>query len=423
MIPILSKKLPAGALISTLVIALILAITCSTLLMGLYHFRYFQTKNEIAERLDTNIESAMTLALSDSQIYPAPVRDSLLLFEATKDSVFFYKELWGIFPLATITVTYKSRKKERSFLYGASAHTYSDATVYLADHNRPLSVTGDTYIAGKLYLPKSGLRSGFFNEKEFSGKKLIEGQMDSSKTDLPPLDTSFIQYFKILSGMHGDYPILPPSTPAISNAFIKEAEIYRVNSQNDCSNRSLSGKIMVVCDDILELDSSCHLQDVILIAPYIHFKEGFSGTVQAFALDSIIIGNNCRFKYPSSLVATGHPDSSVNTGSTITIHEGSVVNGAVIALSINNSTATRPIINVEKGAVINGLLYNEGHTCLKGKVAGAVYTNFFVEKNNAVSILNNLTEAIIVESNWLSQGSYFTFFKEAHRKQIVKWLK
>ncbi|MCH5718183.1 hypothetical protein [Niabella hibiscisoli] len=146
---------------------MILFVTCSLLLLGVYYLRYFQVKDEINERLENDIQSIKTLLLADNEISNQVRLDSFLLFNQQPDSAYYTKELWGAYPLAHIKASYKGRQKELCFLYGASSYPFADATLYLSDQNRPLSLVGDTYIEGKAYLPKSGIRSGFFSKRDF----------------------------------------------------------------------------------------------------------------------------------------------------------------------------------------------------------------------------------------------------------------
>lgn len=417
-----NKKLPASSLLSTLFLSLILFITCSLLLLSVYYLRYFQVKDEISERLENDIQSVKTLLLADNDIHRETYADSFLLFTQQQDSGFYTKEIWGVYPLAHIKASYKGRQKDRCFLYGASTYPFADATLYLSDQNRPLSLVGDTYIEGKAYLPKSGIRSGFFQQKGFSRKRLIEGATDSSKKELPPVINAFIDHFEQYTKLINS----PGSTPALTRdeqqSFTKAVQRYKTGSWGILNNRSLSGKIIVVSDSVIEVDKSSRLHNIILIAPFIHFKEGFEGTVQALALDSITIESGCRLNYPSALVGMGRRGELGNTGSTITLHTNAVVEGIVASFKNEQKSNIHPVVKIKQGATVKGLVYCAGYAYLNGKVEGAIYTDFFFEQRGPLSMENILIDVSITRSPYLLQGHPFSFFEEAGDQKIISWL-
>lgn len=415
-------KLSAGTLLSTLILALILFTSCSILLLGSYYFKYQVIKDIIGEKLDENMKAAITLALNDNQLYKEPYRDSALLFGNPEDLAYYKKTLWGLFPLASIRVISKQREKEKAFLYGASDHHLKNATLYLADHNRPLSLVGNTYIEGTAFLPKSGIRSGFFDQKGFSRKKLIEGIIDSSKTTLPEVNPVFAEQFKIFPKLISDTIQSLPLFEDKINSFLNPSIIYKANAWGVLNNRKLAGNIIVVSDSILEAGPTSKLENIIMVAPYICFKEGFEGCVQAIALDSITIEKKCRLKYPSAIIGIGRDNLTGNTGSTLNICKESIVEGVVMSITGKGKNNIKPVINIKKEGIIKGLVFTTGNTYLSGTVKGAIYTDFFFEQRGPMSMENMLTDATIIKSNWYLWGNYFSLFNDAARQKVIKWL-
>ncbi|WP_460687934.1 hypothetical protein [Niabella aquatica] len=372
--------------------------------------------------MQNNIESLTNIALADNKLYVDPFQDSFLLFENSLDSGYIIREIWGIFPSASLKVTCKGRTQTTAFMYGASRHHYESATLYLTDHDRPLSLTGDTYIEGNVFLPKSGVRSGFFDQKGFSGKKLIEGNTDTSQKKLPVLAAALTNQLRRLAQFITETEKGVSLSQDITQSFFSDAQYIRANKWGKLSNKSLAGRIIVISDSIIEVDESSRLKDVLLIAPFIHFKEGFTGSVQAFALDSITIETGCHLTYPSAIVGIGRQDVLGNTGATVTMHSGCLVEGIIMSLIGEATSNIRPVIKINKMANINGLVYNEGYTYLNGKIAGAIFSDFFFEQRGPISMENILIDATIVKSKWLANANYFSVFDNASVQRIIKWL-
>lgn len=394
------------------------------LLLSLYHFQYFAIKDQLELRLNDNLQSGIEHILATGPAAATPAPDIILLFEDQTDSLYYRNEQWGCFLTAGIKVAYKGRTKTTSFLYSADSFRYQNASLYLADHDRPLSLTGDTYIEGEAYLPKSGLRSGFFQEKAFSRKNLIEGTTDSSSRQLPPLEHWFRKHiYHLANQVTGTLQAHGGNTAdSVTQSFSQEARPIILPRKGQLAHCYLNGKLIVVSDSAIEVNATAYLEDVILVAPFIHFNNGFSGAVQAIALDSITVESNCIFEYPSALVGTGRSSATGNTGATVTLHEGAVLHGMLLALEGNDKSNIKPVVKLKPGATVKGLVYNEGYTYLNGRIEGAVFTHFFFEQRGPMSMENILIDATIIPSSWFKNAAYFSIFTGSTRQTILKWL-
>lgn len=418
------KRLPAGSLIATLVLALVIFITCGMLLLALYHFKYFEINDQLEQRLEDDLQSGIERVLAAEHITATPEQDSSLLFEDQPDSLYYRNEQWGCFQASGIKVTYKGRIKTTSFLYGAEHFRYKDASLYLADHDRPLSLTGDTYIEGRAYVPKSGLRSGFFQQKGFSRKNLIEGTIDSSSKQLPPLATTFRKQLRELGNRVTDTLLSPSGDAAdsLEQSFLNAPRQLVLPRKGVLAHQHLKGKLIVLSDSVIEIGSGAHLEDVLLVAPFIHFTSGFKGAVQAIALDSITVDSSCVFEYPSALVGIGRSNAIGNTSATITLHNGITVHGMILGLAENDRSNIKPVVKIKPGATVKGLVYNEGYTYLNGRMEGALFTHFFFEQRGPMSMENILIDATIIPSRWFREAGYFSIFKDATQQTLLKWL-
>lgn len=366
--------------------------------------------------------SAQEYLLSDTSLSIQPYTDSFELYDGIPDSLFYTRELWGCIPVASITVTSNGRRKRASMFYGASSHQYRDACLYVSDHGGPLSVTGNTHIEGNAYLPKSGLRSGF-GQQDFSGKNFIDGEIAVSSKTLPPINSALNENIKYLATLIEDtlQKFERLSSDSLSQSFFSAARFIKLNKLGLIGERKISGKLMLVSDSVIEVSPTADIEDVVLIAPYIRFKQGFKGSVQAFALDSITVEGQCYLYYPSSIAGIGRNNKAGSTGAIISMKEDAIIEGLVLGLKPELTSNIKPVVRVDKQAVVKGLVYNAGFTYLNGKVEGAVFTDFFLEQQGSMSIENTLTDVTIVQSRWFTVANYFSLFHHAYHPKIIKW--
>src|SRR5690606_41393189 len=63
----------------------------------------------------------------------------------------------------------------------------------------------------------------------------------------------------------------------------------------------LKGNIILISNNPVVIDSSSNIEDVLLFAPYIIIKNGFRGSIQAFAQNYIRLKNDVDLEYASVL--------------------------------------------------------------------------------------------------------------------------
>src|SRR5690606_35636940 len=116
------------------------------------------------------------------------------LYGEGADSISLQQEKWGLFTLAAIKSFKNQDTLRKAFLIGRETH--QDKTVlYLADEDRPLSVSGSARITGETLLPKAGIRQAYVEGRPYSGKELVYGTIKDSDRKLPSLNE------EILSGI------------------------------------------------------------------------------------------------------------------------------------------------------------------------------------------------------------------------------
>lgn len=418
----LCRKLPAGALLSTLIISLIISGICSLLLLARYLAMHQIVQADIDQRLRDDLSSAVLLAMHRHLAENGSVVADTLLFHGEPDSVRIVNEVWGGFTASHVSVRYKGRGKSAAFLYGGTGSGFNDACLYVSDRGSALGITGETYLQGTVYLPAKGMREGFFHGGAYSGKKMIDGRMADSRARLPALLPGCREYIRSATALLAQHPHAAAANDTATQYFDRAARQLLLPPTGKLRQCTFKGKIVLISTMPLDVDNSACLADVILVAPVIRFMQGFSGAVQAIATDSLIVDSTCRLNYPSALMAYGKKDTLATVGPRITVRGGAFVNGVILGLEDSSASAARPQVWVQKGAQVRGLIYNEGQTRLNGRVSGAVFTDGITDLKNGVTVPNVLEDAHIVSDGWFTSGAYSFVFAESVRPTVIKWL-
>jgi hypothetical protein len=414
------RSYKSNSLVITVIISLVLAITCSSaILLALYN-RQEQVKDNVQQKLQRNLESATNLVLADSAIYIAPVFDSLDLFDETKDSVIIKKEFWGLFQMASIRATSNNFSKQKNFFYGETVPDYMDGCLYVADHSRPIAVVGDTKLIGDAYLSRSGIKTSYIDQRGFNNNKLIEGMIKKSEDSLPGLRGNCLSnLYRLLKGGQALYSQNIPDS--LDKSFTDSAFSFYKNEKITLRNCFLNGHVLIKSDSAIEIEPSARLNNIILVAPSIHFKAGVTAaTVQAFATDSLIVEKGCSFQYPSILLLLKMNNS--NLQNRMVIGNDCEINGELISVC-NNSDLYKTSVEIGKNTKINGIIYTMGFLTLKGIVNGTVMTDFFIYKSPSTIYENYLVD-ITINREQLSEFFLVpAIFKGSTSQEIVQWVK
>ena len=418
--------LKGGALLYAITISLIIALICLSLILLSSFIQLQTTQYRELDRLRLNSTSGINLLLSQYEI-PKNKRVQIDLFGNNTDSVELYKNHWGVFDLISSRAFWRGNNFVQAAIEGYELEESERFALYLADNDKSLSVCGKTVISGKSYLPKAGVKRAYIEGQYFAGDKLINGEILESKKAVPPLDKELIQR---LSADYRNYsPLEEPKKAAelyavdsVSNSFSKETLVFYATGNIELDNQFISGNIIIISDEAIEVGSGTKLYDVILTAPKIIFNETFHGSCQAIASEEIEIKNNCIFDYPSTVAICY--EGTTGTLPLINIGEGSKINGVVVSTyaSVPITSSSRSKIIVEKNAQIHGQVYSSSSVDLKGSIYGSLICGNIVLTTPSSVYENHLLNAT-VDISKLSR--YYTGINTADiysSKRIIKWL-
>lgn len=269
-----------------------------------------------------NIESALTVYCCDSAVIRRISEDHILkLYEDREDAgVKIEVEPIGLYELVTLSCV---REKER-YIVGLEKVWTDTATLYVSDDGRPLSLAGNTNIRGKVYVPEPGINYTQVRAQYFAGEKMNTGKIAASGKALPDVRPEIAGRVRDILSLH---------TPL---------------------------------QEWLYVDKSMRLEDTILAARSIEIEDGFCGSVQLYATDTVIVGCGVQLKYPSGIFLTGD-----NPNRLVAIYGNTTINGYVVVGKCETMQEDFRANYVQyPGSIVRGCVYVDGIVEAEGIISG-----------------------------------------------------
>jgi hypothetical protein len=358
----------SSALYIAITVALVLALFCSALLAFAY---YYRLNYESALRRDTlalNLSSAVNILLAD-EYNVKPNWTNLDLYGEGDDSVRYRTILWGIYRIGITQAFRQQDTLHRVFSAGIRSDTAERYALYVADEDRPVSLSGTTRISGNVYLPKAGIRTAYMENAAYTGPEamILKGAKRSSGKDLPALKSNTMLHLEQYFQQRGEG--INPAEPADTSfhSFRLPTRYLSLGMKPIVlKDTKLRGNIIIQSDTTLILDSTLELNQAIVVAKSIEVKNGFRCTCQLFATDSVHLGDRIKLLYPSAVGIIGSADKN-SPAPKIYVGRGSTVSGAIFISRHSNST-TPSIMQVQSGSSFNGLIYTPDFFEYAGKI-------------------------------------------------------
>lgn len=409
------------ALYITIVVALIIGVFCAALLSAAYFYKIQFQKNDRFSKLDDNLQSGINLLLASSEksFNDGNVID---LFNNAGDSVYLKKMTWGIYNLGIVKSFIQADTLQRVFLFANVVDSGKWAALYVSDNDVPLSLSGKTLVKGVAYLPKAGVIQAYVDNQSYSGdKNLITGTRKVSQKKIPLPDSAAIeQLIASLSNNNAKDSVIKVDT--LKQSFLNPARIFNfAKTKTELKNIVINGNIILRSDNSIYIDSTVALNNIIVFAKYIAVAKGFKGNCQLFATDSISVGRNCDFKYPSCLGILGEKKGS---GRQLKIDSGTTFSGVILTWEKTNG-GTPPIIEIGKHITLAGQIYSVGSVKFVDSchIEGSLFTNDLLYKKTYTLFRGYLINANINSSSlspyYLSSPILPVVSK---KKKILRWL-
>lgn len=415
--------LKAGSLVYAIVISVVVAMISSSLILLSYftsiHIDHFTD----IERVQMNVSSGIRILLSDKAGI-ASGKQELDLFGTGKDSVLLEKRSWGAFEVGISEGLSRQDRFSKIALMGGDFSEDSTLALYLEDQDKPLSLCGRTVLHGTCVLPKAGLKRAYIEGQNFVGSKMTDGVVTQASQMLPLVNKvalDKITSFFLNRPNGNDSALLYEESPDTVIAGFSGKTVFLYSAGKiKMDSKKIAGNVVVISKKEIEIGTNAILQDIIVYAPKVRVEDGFSGNLQVFASDTLIIGKGCRLQYPS-VVGLIRTEVSVDNPAMF-IKEKTEIEGIVFGCQEKYDNRKNLIVSLHNGVLLVGHLYCNGLLDLKGSVYGSVLCRKFILKTPSSVYENHLLNAVIDRTLLPKFFVGFGLMQEAPEKEIVKWL-
>ncbi len=398
-------RLKGGLLPFALSVCLIISLFCGASLMYSYYKNLLWQKTEIKARLRLNAQSALQIMLAGGVQEIDYQRSQIFdLFGQGTDSVQVTKEYWGLYNLLKVKSFSNDFQYEERILTAYNSSAIPNAALYVPDQNKPLYMVGNSLIKGDVYTSKAGIKSGYIGKTGFNNPMFVEGKIHHSGSSIPNLNSDLPERLDYILS----FPIHPSKNfnedqKDVYNSFFNETIKF---SEKDILviKNNLKGNVIISSSKKILVPSNIHLENVILTAPFIEFENGFKGVLQAFATDTLLVGNDCNFYYPSSLFTLNKEKSYMAVGG------DSSIEGCVAMLSTDTKNNGR--LEIMEGSIVVGQIISNGEVEHKGTVLGQIICSKFAFTNLSGRYENYIVNGTVDQSKLPEPYLYAILFEQ-----------
>lgn len=380
---------------------------------------------EEKQRVERNAMSGIALLLSSTDVPASDSKKTVDLFGRGNDSVLLSKKSWGAFEMLVSEGVSVHHRFSQIALAGNDLGGDSAMALYLADMDRPLSLCGKTEIRGTCFLPKAGVKRAYIEGQNFVGSDLINGPVNASNRNVMEVSKDLIRNIERIFNkefVESDSVVKADEVgiSSLTQTFAGRSVYYYATSAVRLDTNKLSGNIVIVSDREIFISANAMLQDVIICAPKVSIDKKFSGTLQVFASDSIIVGEECHLNYPSVLGIVRQARSCDNAA--IVLKEGSEVSGMVFAYQEKFDNRKQVKLSLDKNSSVMGYVYSNGLLDLKGSVYGSVMCSKFILSTPSSVYENHLLNAVIDRTKLSKHFVGSSLTSATDNRKVVKWL-
>lgn len=363
-----------------------------------------------------NLESAFTLYEHAADFPPRLTSDKngYQLFDSLTDSrIYLDRKPWGLYEV--VSVTNHDKRMRKLNLVGAAQPWVKPCNFYYSNDNFSLTLTGKSHLKGRVFVPKTGIQYGQFESRFFEGEKIHTSQISPSGDTLPPPTQAARKTVDSLLALLTEPAIEPLGNDSLQAFFYQQPPRILGLGNGVLTACKLNGNLILVAEN-LRIDSTCRLDNLLIVAHSVTFEPGFQGSVQVFATDTVWIGERVVLHYPSGIFLHKSDDKHH-----VTLAAQSQVNGYVIIDDRRPlSRPPRPGVHYTQAptALIRGLLYVHGRAQWQGLVSGTVFLQQAMYVSSSGSYQDLIYRASVVENQVYA---YPHWLETSHKKKRITW--
>jgi hypothetical protein len=402
--------LPAVLVLSAIMLLIIFGIISlrGNLSMFIYRNHYYKIQKSY-------IESGFVLYDNNTELVSGTGGEvQYRLFEDKEESeIYINRRLWGLYEV--VTISNYNRGISESRMTGAEPAD-EDYCFYYRENGSPLFIAGNTTIEGTVKFPPSGYKYTQLQSRFFSGKEVERSKIGRSGKTLPERNPEIIRFLDSLAEIRRACTTITGCPDSLVYPFSNTSPCM-LSAGNKLETASLLKGYILLSAGEITIDSSSKFEDILVVANKIRVREGFRGSAQLLATDTLIIEKGVTLEYPSGVYL--YPG---NRKRYALINPGSSVEGYVVIDGQGEDEVKYPNYRQPQEAWVSGLLYVEGICEFSGNVTGRTVLGEAVHYTPEGYYDNTIADAVVRESNTLALPVWFKAVG-AKRKKEVKWLR
>lgn len=410
------NKIKASAMQFAILVSVIVALLLSSFLLFTHTYHSFSLRTDLVLRnIGASEKGIDYLTNTDVQL-----RDSLEM-AIEEVPVVLKTNFWGGFQLIHSRGGEGSSSFEKVALLGGDSGVDSP-DIFLENNQLPLVLAGDTRIEGNAYTPGNIIKPGSIGGHYYAGDKLVYGKRFSSTESLPQLNSEWRLYAQEMLNFIPGAGENVSGLENFTNSFFGKRQIIYETDKIFLSE-SLSGNIIVVSRVEIEVSALAKLDQVLLVAPKIIFRNGFEGNAHVISAKATV-EDNVRMRYPSSIVVLTpagverKPEDFYKPK--ILIGQQSIFEGNILYLGASKQDGHTNDVLFAENSFVEGNVYCEGYTELKGTVQGSIYTRYFAANHRGSLYINHIYDGRVLTRDVKPQiGGLLMAEPE---KKVAAWL-
>jgi hypothetical protein len=407
------KKLEASALPTVLVISVLI---CLLVLFAFVLFdinALFYSNYHYARQQKEHLNSAFVLYCNDSTLLSSLGQENeYLLYKEDQSSQVRYEiRPWGFYEYVTIST--QDEKFHSTRLIGKSQDCEYGAALWVCNRDMALSLAGTTEIKGPVYIPINGINYIQLGNEKYQGQMIDDYYVDLSEKELPDIDSSYLETVDRLRNQQGISSFPTGEEAKQYHSFKNETLHFSIPENTD--DLSARGNIVLHAGEVT-ISSNAILSDVILVAKKVTIEDGFAGSLQIIASDTVIIEDNVHLRYPSGIYLNGNKRKTY-----LSLANHSRVDGYAIVMGNCEGGSGLHIdqnYRQKSTATFQGLLYVDGIADVSGEIYGAAYIKecYYLPENGIYA--GTLHSVKIHRSDKIAYPLFFS--KSMYKRKEIK---
>lgn len=418
---LIRKKADGYSLPFAILVFVIVIILSGSLTMAAYQNYKMTNRFFIMEKMDSNVMSALNIVIAHPNDFEYSKSQMISLYDEKMDSVLLDKEKWGVFDIIRAKASFAGISKCHSTMIGSYRYDSTSLALFIPDAGESIALVGNVNINGTCKLPESRFSQPSVEGKNFTGNTKSVNAMVSGG-NLPKMSPQLASLSvddaisSISEGRLLLYEDWTDDTLSIPFASDSTTILYSHNPI-ELTNKCVLGRVKIISEKSITIPPSATISEVLCFAPYIHVTEGFSGRCQLLASDSIIVEEGCQLKYPS---VTG-VNNKGEEPSKLVLKKDCKVKG-VVFLNSQQSTCDQDVLHIDSGVLVEGQVFSNRYTEIKGEINGSLYTNKLILKTPSAIYENTIMDATIDLKKLSRNYVGVDMLDEGTMGGVVKWL-